>query len=186
VACGTCHHPNFAFSDGRQFGAGTTGSGKAIIAGDDCGREEHTLNPNDRYAFRTPTLRNVALTAPYMHDGVFNTLEEVVRFYNDGAQPRHPAVTDAMLDPALQQPLGLTEAEILAVVEFMKALTDPGTALDPMLLTVPQKVPSGLMPVFGVAGPGSGIAGVELQTESLQAKRRFESDTLCRPHSSSA
>lgn len=52
--------------------------------------------------------------------------------------------------------MGLTDEEINAVVEFMKALTDPGTALDPFLLTVPEKVPSDLMPVFGVKGVGSG------------------------------
>ena len=127
-----------------------------MIIGDDTGREEHTKEPADRYAFRTLTLRNVELTAPYMHDGVFESLDEVVRFYNDGAQPRHPNVPDDLMDPILVDPLGLTDEEINAVVEFMKALTDPGTALDPFLLTVPENVPSGLMPVFGVEGVGSG------------------------------
>lgn len=148
--CGACHNGPM-FSDFRFIiqGVPQEGEGKSVIAGDDTGREEHTLDSADRYAFRTLTLRNIELTAPYMHDGVFETLEEVVRFYNDGAKPRHPAVTDEMLDPVLKAPLGLTESEINAVVEFMKALTDPGTALPPHLLSVPERVPSGLQPVFG-------------------------------------
>ncbi len=158
--CSVCHNGPM-FSDYRFIvqGVPQEGSGKAVIPGDDTGREEATLDPADRYAFRTLTLRNIALTAPYMHDGFFNTLEEVVRFYNDGGQPRHPEVTDDMLDPVLRDPLGLTDDEIAAVVAFMHALTDPGTALPEFLTTVPAKVPSGLMPVFGVSGLGSGKTG---------------------------
>ena len=129
------------------------GGGKAVIPGDDTGREEHTSSAADRYAFRTPTLRNVELTAPYMHDGVFTTLEEVVRFYDQGAQPRHPAVPGALVDPLVRDPLLLTGEEVQAIVEFLKALTDPGTALDPALLTIPESVPSGLEPLFGVKAP---------------------------------
>lgn len=149
--CVACHSGPM-FSDFRFIvqGVPQEGEGKSIIPGDDVGREENTLNQLDRYAFRTPTLRNVELTPPYMHDGVFGTLEEVMRFYNDGAHPRHPAVTDAMLDPDLRDPLGLTNDELNAIIEFMRALTDPGVALDPMLLTVPNRVPSGLPPVNGV------------------------------------
>ena len=51
------------------------------------------------------------------------------------------------------QIIGLTDEEVLAIVDFMKSLTDPGTALDPTLLTVPDSVPSGLTPVFGVRAP---------------------------------
>lgn len=155
--CGVCHNGPM-FSDFRFVvqGVPQEGTGKKVIPGDDTGREEHTLNPADRFAFRTLTLRNVELTPPYMHDGVFETLEEVVQFYNAGAQPRHPAVTDDMMDPILVEPLGLTDEEVNAIVEFMKALTDPGTALPEYLLTVPERVPSGLMPVFGVKGPGFG------------------------------
>lgn len=150
--CANCHagpmFTDFAF---RVVGAPQEGGGMTVIPGDDAGREEHTLSGADRYAFRTPTLRNVELTAPYMHDGVFETLEEVVRFYNLGGQPRHPAISDAMLDPLIPAPLGLTDAEVGAVVQFLKALTDRGDALDAELVTVPASVPSGLTPVFGVA-----------------------------------
>ncbi|NKB66165.1 MAG: cytochrome-c peroxidase [Candidatus Latescibacteria bacterium] len=149
--CAVCHNGPM-FSDFRFIvqGVPQEGPGKDVIAGDDTGREEFTLDPADRYAFRTLTLRNIELTAPYMHDGVFATLEEVVHFYNNGARPRHPAVGDEMLDPILTQPLGLSQIEVEAVVEFMRTLTDPGTALDPLLITVPEEVPSGLPPVFGV------------------------------------
>ncbi len=155
--CADCHNgPMFSDFSFVVQGVPQEGPGKGVIPGDDTGREEHTLNSADRFAFRTPTLRNVELTPPYMHDGVFETLEEVVRFYNDGAQPRHPMVTDDMLHESLRQPLGLTEDEIAALVEFMKALTDPGTALPDFLLTVPASVPSGLTPVFGVRASHTG------------------------------
>ncbi len=149
--CGECHHGPM-FSDFNFFPVGVPqeGVGKEVIPGDDTGREEATGDPADRFAFRTPTLRNVELTPPYMHDGVFESLEEVVEFYDDGCRPRHPSVTDDMMDSILVQPLGLTAEEKQALVEFMKALTDPGTALDPFLLSVPNRVPSGLVPVFGV------------------------------------
>ena len=139
-----------------QEGPGKELGNSLSFQGDDFGREEYTQNANDRYAFRTPTLRNVALTAPYMHDGIFNTLEEVVHFYNDGAQPRHPSVTDEMLDPDLLPLLNLTEEEVTALVEFMKALSDAGTALPAHLTSVPEIVPSGLRPLFGIKEPGSG------------------------------
>ncbi len=87
----------------------------------DLGRHEVTLAPADIWKFRTPTLRNVALTAPYMHDGSLRTLEEVVRYYDRGAQP-HPGL-DARL-----RPLGLDEGEIAALVEFLRALTGDASA----------------------------------------------------------
>jgi cytochrome c peroxidase len=152
--CSSCHGgPMFSDFLFHVLGVPQEGGGKDVLPGDDTGREEHTLNPADRYAFRTPTLRNVELTAPYMHDGVFATLEDVVRFYDQGALPRHPAVGDALIDPFVRDPLGLTNEEVAALVAFLKALTDPGTALDPALLTVPKSVPSELEPLFGVRAP---------------------------------
>lgn len=149
--CSTCHSgPMFTDFEFVVNGVPQFGPGKGVIPGDDTGREEKTLDPADRYKFRTPTLRNVELTAPYMHDGIFGTLEEVVQFYNNGAQPRHSSISDDMLDPVLTTPLGLTDDEVQAVVEFMRALTDPGVALPSFYLTVPEVVPSGLTPLFGV------------------------------------
>lgn len=155
--CSECHNgPMFSDYNFICQGVPQLGPGKDIIPGDDTGREEHTKNPADRYKFRTPTLRNVELTAPYMHDGAFATLEQVVRFYNDGCNPRHPMVTENMLDPELTQPLGLSDDEVLSIVEFLKSLTDPGIGLPSYMLTVPDRVPSGLTPLFGWRGPGSG------------------------------
>lgn len=154
AGCARCHGGPM-LSDFRFIVNGTPqqGPGKETVPGDDMGRMEVTGAPDDRLAFKVPSLRNVALTPPYMHDGVFATLEEVVRFYDRGARPRHDLVTDEMLHPALRDPLGLTEGEIDALVAFMASLTDPGYDLDPLLLTVPDSVPSGLEPVFGTSAP---------------------------------
>lgn len=153
AGCARCHRGPMLSDFGMVVhGTPQIGPGKDLRPGDDLGRMEETRDPADRYAFRVPTLRNVALTAPYMHDGVFSSLEEVVRFYDRGARPRHERITDDMLDPALRSPLDLTEAEIEALVAFLHSLTDPGTALDPRLRSVPESVPSGLTPVFGTSG----------------------------------
>ncbi|MEJ2168702.1 MAG: cytochrome c peroxidase [Desulfobacterales bacterium] len=82
----------------------------------DLGRYEVTQNPDDRWRYKTPTLRNVALTAPYMHNGAFGTLKEVVEFYNRGAIP------NPLLDPLIR-PLGLTGSEIEQLVAFLESLT---------------------------------------------------------------
>ncbi|WP_333688910.1 cytochrome c peroxidase [Methylococcus capsulatus] len=82
----------------------------------DLGRYEITQNPADRWKYRTPTLRNVALTAPYMHNGVFASLREVVEFYNRGGEPNEN------LDPLIR-PLGLSAQEVDALVEFLSSLT---------------------------------------------------------------
>ena len=149
--CAECHSgPMFSDFRFRVIGVPQSGPGGEVVAGDDVGREEHTGNPADRYAFRTPTLRNVELTAPYMHDGAFATLQAVVQFYNAGALPRHAAIGDGSLDPLVREPLGLSDEEVAAIVNFLIALTDAGTDLDPALLAVPANVPSGLTPVFGL------------------------------------
>lgn len=82
----------------------------------DVGLYEVTQNPYDRWKYRTSSLRNVALTAPYMHDGAFSTLREVVVFYNQGGVPNE------LLSP-LMRPLNLSDKEIDQLVLFMQALT---------------------------------------------------------------
>ena len=93
------------------------------IADEDVGREKVTGNPADRGKFRTPSLRNVELTAPYMHDGRFKTLEEVIEHYDHGVQ------RTATLDPNLAkhpaEGLKISAADKKALVAFMKTLTDP-------------------------------------------------------------
>jgi cytochrome c peroxidase len=82
----------------------------------DLGRFEVTGLERDRYAYKTPTLRNVALTAPYMHDGSLGTLEEVIEFYDRGG------IDNPGKDPLLR-PLGLAAGEKHALAAFLRALT---------------------------------------------------------------
>ncbi|MDD5033602.1 MAG: cytochrome c peroxidase [Methylococcaceae bacterium] len=82
----------------------------------DLGRYEITQDPADRWKYRTPSLRNIALTAPYMHDGALSTLREVVEFYNRGGE------ANENLDPLIK-PLGLSESEMQALMEFLNSLT---------------------------------------------------------------
>jgi cytochrome c peroxidase len=82
----------------------------------DTGLYEVTQDPADRWRYRTPSLRNIALTAPYMHDGSLQTLREVVEFYNRGGYP------NVALD-ALIKPLDLAPAEIDDLVVFLQSLT---------------------------------------------------------------
>jgi cytochrome c peroxidase len=84
----------------------------------DFGRFEVTREPADMWRFKTPSLRNVAVTAPYMHDGSLRTLEDVVRFYNRGG------IAHIGLDP-LVQPLDLTDEDVYALVAFLESLTSP-------------------------------------------------------------
>lgn len=90
----------------------------------DPGRFKLTGLEEDRALFKTPSLRNVAVTAPYMHDGSFKSLEEVVEHYNSGGQG-HPNQ-----DP-LVRPLGLTVEERAELVAFLRSLTDEEFINDP-------------------------------------------------------
>ena len=100
-----------------------------------------TGRPQDIGKFKVTTLRNVALTAPYMHDGRFSTLEEVVAFYNSQIVD-HPNLAPPLRTggpPRPGQPpqpsgpirLNLNQAERNALVAFLHTLTDPNLAADP-------------------------------------------------------
>lgn len=82
----------------------------------DLGRYEVTGDPAHRWQFKTPTLRNIALSAPYMHDGSFRTLRQVVEFYDQGGFPHEG------IDPQIQ-PLGLSGDEISDLLSFLRSLT---------------------------------------------------------------
>lgn len=82
----------------------------------DLGRYAVTLDPRDRWKYRTPSLRNIALTAPYMHNGAFETLQQVVAFYNQGG------VINPELDSVIK-PLKLDTAEQADLVAFLQTLT---------------------------------------------------------------
>ena len=87
----------------------------------DEGRFVVSQNPPDHGAFKTPTLREIALTGPYMHDGSLKSLEDVVEFYSRGGR-RNP-----YLDPRVR-PLGLSRGEADALVAFLKTLSGRVTA----------------------------------------------------------
>lgn len=82
----------------------------------DVGLYEVTQNPYDRWKYRTSSLRNIELTAPYMHDGAFSNLREVVEFYNVGGVPNE------LLSPLIT-PLNLSDQEIDQIVSFLRTLT---------------------------------------------------------------
>jgi cytochrome c peroxidase len=89
----------------------------------DLGRFVVTKDAKDRGAFKTPTVRNVALSAPYMHDGSVATLEEVVEWYDKGGHP-NPHLSDKI------RPLQLTAQDKADLVEFMKACTGPTPSVE--------------------------------------------------------
>jgi len=82
------------------------------------GRFVVTLRPSDIGAFKTPTLRNIVVTAPYMHDGSIQTLEEMIELYNKGGE------SNPFLDSGIR-PLNLTDQEKADLLAFMKSLTSP-------------------------------------------------------------
>lgn len=105
--CTLCHRgPNFADDQFHALG----------IRGDDPGRFKVTGAEADRYAFKTPTLRNVELTAPYMHDGSLPTLRDVIDFYDAGGGAQQPK-------SVLLRRLNLTAREKADLVAFLESLT---------------------------------------------------------------
>ena len=117
--CWKCHS-GASFAD-EEFHNTGVGFGQPTR---DEGRFEFTKDPQDKFKFKTPTLRDVELTAPYMHDGSLTTLREVVEFYNKGGSPEDPDLDKDM------KPLQLTEQEIGFLVDFLKALTGDGVPLE--------------------------------------------------------
>ena len=89
------------------------------------GLYERTQRSEDIGKFRAPTLRNIALTAPYMHDGSLATLEEVIDHYAAGGKMDHPNKSRIL------RPIRLSESEKRDLVEFLKSLTDEGLLRDP-------------------------------------------------------
>ncbi|UMY66084.1 cytochrome-c peroxidase [Flavobacterium sp. HJ-32-4] len=127
--CATCHFvplfngtvpPRYAKTEQEVLGTPETLSETAIS--DDPGRYGITQLPQFRNAFKTPTLRNVAVTAPYMHNGVYRTLEQVVEFYNKGGGRGLGYPVDNQTLP--DDPLNLTKHEKAQLVAFLKTLTD--------------------------------------------------------------
>lgn len=93
---------------------------------------------NGQDQFRTPTLRNVTRTAPYMHNGTQATLEEVMQFYND-QQSLHPSVADNQLAQEFLDLQGMSDRRVAQIIAFLRTLEG-----DPADVSRPARVPSGL------------------------------------------
>lgn len=121
--CQHCHGGN-NFADNVYMNNGLD-EGQDIA---DIGREDVTGDPMDRGKFKVPSLRNIELTAPYMHDGRFETLEEVIDHYDHGIKE------SPSLDPALRNTtftgLRLTDQDKADLIAFLKTLTDETLATD--------------------------------------------------------
>jgi len=167
AGCAQCHSgPLLTDMQFHNIGVPQVGPGKGDDAPLDYGRARETGAESDLFAFRTPPLRNVSITGPWMHNGVYLTLEETVRHHLNPAQ----TVADCdygMLSPLMQadylgvtavrtaalsapsfaiSPQALSDAEVAAILAFLESLTSP-TARD-LAYTIPSVVPSGL-PVGG-------------------------------------
>ena len=165
--CASCHNgpmlgaQQFANAGVPQLGPGT---GKQLPL-DDGRQNDLNVGPpiTQPFSFRVAPLRNVELSAPYMHDGVYATLEEVVRHYNNvdsALKSFDPAVLppalrasyhgdaatiariSSTIDGRIKQPIGLTPDEQRQIVAFLKSLTDP--AARDLASVIPASVPSGL------------------------------------------
>lgn len=115
--CFDCHFsPDFTGDEFRNVGLYT---GRRNLA--DRGRFDITHDSSDLGKFKVPGLRNVALTAPYMHNGMFQTLEDVIEFYD---VPNQTIPGGLNRDTLLNAPLGLTVEEKADLKAFLEALTD--------------------------------------------------------------
>ena len=129
--CATCHFiplfngvvpPAYAETESEVLGVPESKEKNPAILDADPGKYLFTKSDIHKYSFKTPTLRNVELTAPYMHNGVYTTLEEVMEFYNKGGGRGLKIAPPNQTLPF--EKLNLTPKEIKDVISFMKALTD--------------------------------------------------------------
>jgi len=173
--CVSCHkvsgQSNEMFSDFRQHVAGIPQLVPAIGnvtfdgpgANEDFGLEQITGDPDDRYAFRTSPLRNLALQPAFFHNGCFTTLEDAVRYHLNalGSAPSYDPVVAgvdpdlqgpqgpiapvlARIDPALATPITFTTSEFRQLIAFLRTgLLDPKANAHDLQKLIPAKVPSG-------------------------------------------
>jgi cytochrome c peroxidase len=164
AACAQCHRgPELTDQQFHNIGVPQLGPGFGPASPEDYGHGGVTGSVDDRSTFRTPPLRNVELTAPYMHDGAYTTLEAAVRHYLDpsaslttydpsvlrpelqGTYLDGPAQLEGILqtlDERVAVPLTLSDADVADLVAFLRSLTDP--AASGLGALVPETVPSGL------------------------------------------
>jgi cytochrome c peroxidase len=163
AGCASCHAPPLLTDqDFYSLGVPQIGPGKDEEAPEDLGRGRETGDAGDMYAFRTPSLLNVSVSGPWMHDGAFSDLSSVIRHHVDPVASYESYTVDQAVGPSLQftdrarfrDPLlasvspelavvpALSDDQIDQLIAFLGALTDPvATDLDAL---VPASVPSGL------------------------------------------
>jgi cytochrome c peroxidase len=150
--------------DFHNIGIPQLGPGMGAEVPLDVGHGAVSGRSEDRFTFRTPPLRNVVLTGPWMHNGAYTTLEAAIRHYRNpraalldyDASPLDPRLASLLhleaapsvlttLDSVVSHPLSLSDADVAMLIAFLKSLTDPAAfnQLDQM----PDQVPSGL-PLF--------------------------------------
>jgi len=137
--CAECHTPPL-FSNQELAVLGVADAPGKII---DPGAEAVTGDASQRGAFRVPSLRNIALTAPYMHRGQKATLEDAARFYTGGRGHEVPEGESLMIHWHIWEPR-LTDREIQLLATFMGALTD-----EAFMPEIPAAVPSGIPVAHG-------------------------------------
>ncbi len=129
AGCGTCHFPpvfngtippNYHDTDTEVLGVPSLDDSTKLDT--DLGKFEVFHHEFLKGSFKTPTIRNIALTAPFMHNGIYHTLEEVVRFYNDGGGTGRGIDVNNQTLPS--DALNLTNVEVNHLVAFMESLTD--------------------------------------------------------------
>lgn len=129
--CATCHFPplfngtvppNYSESEMELLGVPEKNTTSNAKIDDDLGRYNIFKTEERKYFFKTPTIRNIALTAPYMHNGAFQTLEKVMEFYDLGGGSGIGIQLEHQTLPA--DALNLTEEEEENIIAFMKTLTD--------------------------------------------------------------
>ncbi|SFM91726.1 cytochrome c peroxidase [Chitinophaga sp. YR627] len=127
--CATCHFmplfngtaaPSFATTESEVLGVLARPGVPKLDP--DMGRYTHTQLEGLQYAFKTPTIRNIAKTAPYMHNGAYKTLDEVMEFYNSGGAAGYGI--DLPGQTLSADPLHLSEEEKKSIIAFMESLTD--------------------------------------------------------------
>lgn len=129
--CGSCH--NLFNARGYSFSSGNEMINIGLDANyADKGMGDLTNNPEDNGKFKIPNLHNIALTAPYMHDGRFESLEEVMNHYSSGIQ-NHPNLSPQLKDNFTGIPLALniTEQDKKDMIAFLETLTDHHLLTDP-------------------------------------------------------
>ncbi len=130
VGCDNCHNGPM-FSD-FELHVLTVNDNDKLVTPD---------NANGDFAFRTPTLRNIALTAPYMHNGTLSTLEDVLLFYEDvGDNSQNPNISDEQRDKKLLE-LNTADDKVSSIIAFLNSLTDENFDKE-----IPTEVPSKLKP----------------------------------------